>query len=213
MWDACGVKGRLRRSPINLPTSYDDIFVHYDKCWKSLRKTKWKRIKNMGKYTFFYRGPFSQWYRSAPFEIDGISYNTAEQWMMAQKARLFNDEEALEKILATSDPACQKILGRNVKDFKKEVWEEIEINGKPRCWNYVYQGNWAKFVQNPDLLDLLFSTAGTKLVETSHTDEIWGVGLDEHDPRIFDESKWLGTNWLGEVLTKLREDLMAEKAS
>lgn len=45
MWEACEVKGRARRSPPNLPNAYDDIFIHYEKCWKSLRKTKWKRIR------------------------------------------------------------------------------------------------------------------------------------------------------------------------
>ena len=40
------VKGRLKRSYHNLPTAYDDQFIHYQKCWKSLRKTRWKVIKN-----------------------------------------------------------------------------------------------------------------------------------------------------------------------
>lgn len=36
-------------------------------------------------------GFMSQWYRS-PFEVDGIVYETAEMWMMIQKAKLFGDE-------------------------------------------------------------------------------------------------------------------------
>ena len=35
---------------------------------------------------------FSQWY-SARFEIDGVSYASAEHFMMAEKARLFGDGE------------------------------------------------------------------------------------------------------------------------
>ena len=34
----------------------------------------------------------SQWYES-PFTIEGITYRCAEQYMMAQKALLFNDHE------------------------------------------------------------------------------------------------------------------------
>jgi predicted NAD-dependent protein-ADP-ribosyltransferase YbiA (DUF1768 family) len=30
--------------------------------------------------------------------VEGIVYPTAEHWMMAEKARLFKDEEALEKL-------------------------------------------------------------------------------------------------------------------
>lgn len=36
-------------------------------------------------------GFMSQWYESA-FEVDGVTYATAEMWMMIQKARLFGDE-------------------------------------------------------------------------------------------------------------------------
>lgn len=35
----------------------------------------------------------SQWW-PAPFVVDGVSYATAEHWMMAAKARLFGDAEA-----------------------------------------------------------------------------------------------------------------------
>ena len=39
------------------------------------------------KFTFFYRSdsPFSQWHPSK-FEVEGIEYNCAEQYMMHQKA-------------------------------------------------------------------------------------------------------------------------------
>lgn len=46
---------------------------------------------------FFWRefeepyGFLSQWYESA-FEVDGVTYETAEMWMMIQKAKLFGDE-------------------------------------------------------------------------------------------------------------------------
>ena len=46
---------------------------------------------------FFWRefeepyGFLSQWYESS-FDVDGVTYLTAEMWMMVQKARLFGDE-------------------------------------------------------------------------------------------------------------------------
>ena len=36
-------------------------------------------------------GFLSQWYESA-FEVDGVTYESAEMWMMIQKAKLFGDE-------------------------------------------------------------------------------------------------------------------------
>ena len=71
-------------------------------------------------FTFFWGGPFSQWFNS-PFTIEDIKFNTAEQWMMACKARLFRDNETLKRIMEETDPSKQKSLGKQVKDFKKEV--------------------------------------------------------------------------------------------
>ena len=36
-------------------------------------------------------GFLSQWYDS-PFEVEGVTYQTPEMWMMIQKARVFGDE-------------------------------------------------------------------------------------------------------------------------
>ena len=45
----------------------------------------------------------SQWF-PAPFTIDGVEYLAAEHYMMAAKARLFNDSEMLENILGCQTP-------------------------------------------------------------------------------------------------------------
>lgn len=45
----------------------------------------------------------SQWYPS-PFTIDGVLYRTAEHYMMANKARLFGDDDKLAEILAAEKP-------------------------------------------------------------------------------------------------------------
>ena len=50
---------------------------------------------------------FSQWW-ACRFEIDGQSYSSAEQFMMAAKARLFDDPPSLAQILNTDDPGRAK---------------------------------------------------------------------------------------------------------
>lgn len=157
----------------------------------------------MEKFTFFYRteSPFSQWH-PAFFEVGGIRFDCAEQYMMYRKATLFQDEEMAAKILAAQTPREQKALGRAVHNFQRDQWEA-------HCRQFVYDGNDAKFTQNPALLEKLLATKGTTLVEASPTDRIWGVGLEEGDPRILNRTTWRGTNWLGEILTRLREDLLA----
>ncbi len=160
----------------------------------------------MEKFTFFWRtnSPFSQWH-PCKFVIDEIKFNSAEQYMMFKKALLFKDDEIAEKILASSQAPEQKALGRQVKGFDKTIWES-------ECKNIVYDANYAKFTQNPKLKEKLLETEGTTIVEASPYDCIWGIGLGEEDPEHFDRSKWKGKNWLGEILTQVRDDIMRLEA-
>ncbi len=153
-------------------------------------------------FVLFFGGPFSQWYPSL-FEIDGVGYNCAEQWMMACKARMFKDKFAEKFIMAADQPWDQKAMGRRVKDFDQEIWEKD-------ARDLVKQGSRAKYDQNPALKRDLMSTGDKLLVEASPTDVIWGIGLAEDDPKARDRDCWRGTNWLGEVLTELREEYKLE---
>lgn len=146
-------------------------------------------------FVLFYNGEFSQWY-SHRMKINGVEYSCCEQWMMAMKAKFFNDMSSYEQIMKTNDPGTQKYLGRTVKNFDKEKWESV-------CRELVFHGNYAKF-QDPILRSLLMTTWDDVIVEASPYDPIWGIGLAENDPRCFDKSKWQGTNWLGEALMRVR---------
>ena len=59
---------------------------------------------------------FSQWWKSVFIE-NGRKYCCMEQYMMAKKAELFEDNEILEEIMETTDPKKIKALGRKVKNF------------------------------------------------------------------------------------------------
>lgn len=152
-------------------------------------------------YVFFYGGPFSQWL-GCDFKVDGVTYNCAEQYMMHQKALTFGDTEIAAQIMRERHPRDQKALGRKVRNFDAKKWNEV-------ARDIVYKGNYAKFQQNKGLLYALNETKGKLLVEASPTDKIWGIGLSTDDERRHDPANWRGTNWLGEVITKVREDLEA----
>jgi ribA/ribD-fused uncharacterized protein len=154
------------------------------------------------RFTFFWSGPFSQWDPS-PFFVEGVMYNCAEQYMMAEKARLFGDEEMEARIMSATLPSDQKRYGRMVKGFDLKEWEKV-------ARDIVYRGNMAKFSQSEKHRDELFATEGTTLVEASPRDRIWGIGLKANDPRAKDRSKWRGKNWLGDTLTRVRDDLIKQ---
>lgn len=151
------------------------------------------------KYVFFWNGVFSQWYPSK-FVIEGVEYNCCEQYMMAQKALLFNDMENHKMIMHSKSPNEQKGFGRRVKGFDKDKWEAV-------CREIVFDANMAKFTQNPKMLEELMDTEDLEIVEASPYDKIWGIGLHETDPKALDKSQWQGTNWLGEAIMSVREKL------
>jgi ribA/ribD-fused uncharacterized protein len=154
-------------------------------------------------FKFFWGGTFSQWAPSK-FIIDGVEFNTCEQYMMYKKALMFSDYESAKKIMESSNPRDQKAFGRQVKNFKDDVWVKY-------CRKIVYDANVAKFTQNPKMFDELIATGEDTLVEASPYDKRWGIGLSADNPFAQDRSTWDGLNWLGEAIQQVREDIRTGK--
>ena len=144
-------------------------------------------------------GYLSNWYLSE-FVVDGIIFSSMEQYMMYEKAVLFNDHTTAEKILQTDDVAKIKALGRTVSHFDEVVWEKERER-------IVYRGVSEKFRQNPDLTEKLEKTGNEILAECAVKDRIWGIGLSMKDETRFNIEKWKGRNLLGKILMRVREDI------
>jgi len=142
---------------------------------------------------------FSQWWLSS-FEVDKVTYKTAEHWMMAKKAELFNDKEVLEKIIKANSPAEAKKLGREVKNYDDKLW-------LANRYEIVKQGNYHKFSQNIDLKMFLLNTKDRVLVEASPVDPIWGIGMASDHKDVMNPEKWKGLNLLGFALMEVRDEL------
>ncbi|TYA78608.1 NADAR family protein [Seonamhaeicola marinus] len=142
---------------------------------------------------------FSQWWE-AGFVVDGIAYKTAEHWMMAEKARLFNDEKHLAEIIKCNSPAAAKQLGRKVFGFNPEKWNALK-------YDIVKQGNLHKFSQNENLKSFLLNTENLVLVEASPRDRIWGIGMGESNEKAENPHLWRGENLLGFALMEVRDEL------
>ena len=131
------------------------------------------------------------------FTVNGIIFSSMEQYMMYQKAVCFKDEEIAEKILATTDVAVIKALGRQVKGYNDGYW-----NGVRQL--LVYEGLKEKFTQNENLKKLLLDTEDSILAEGAVNDRIWGIGLSMKDSNRLESEKWRGQNLLGYAMMMVR---------
>ena len=158
------------------------------------------------KHVFFWGEFLSNWY-PAKFTIlnkEGktLEFLNSEQYFMYEKARIFGDEETAMKILFEgSNPKKAKQLGRQVKNYSDEVWNEVR-------YKVMVRANLQKYLQNQELEDLLLKKEfeGKHFVEASPVDKIWGIGCDEATA-LDDESNWNGQNLLGKALDEVRDIL------
>lgn len=143
---------------------------------------------------------FSQWY-PARFDEDGMSFATAEHYMMYHKAILFNNSDIASRILQSNHPGEAKKLGREVVGFVEDVWNS-------KRFDIVVNANKLKFSQNTELGDFLLSTGKRVLVEASPVDKIWGIGLAEDNEFAAVPQKWKGLNLLGYALMEVRSQMV-----
>jgi ribA/ribD-fused uncharacterized protein len=156
------------------------------------------------KRIFFWGSVFSQWYKAPIFDsAAGVTFNTAEQGMMYYKAMTFNDTDIAQKILATDNARKQKELGRKVTGYNDELWAADRF----KIVSYL---NYLKFSQNADLKVLLLMLKDWEFVESSADDKIWGIGIGENNPDIFDSEKWQGQNLLGKAIKEAQQQIINE---
>ncbi len=143
------------------------------------------------------RSCLSQWFLRE-FSVQGVTYRSAEHFMMAEKARCFGDEVTRRRIIEVETPREAKALGRQVTPFDEAVWAA-------KRFDLVVAGNVAKFSQHEDLRRVLLDTKNTVLVEAAPRDCVWGIGLSAQKPKARHPSTWRGHNLLGFALMHARE--------
>lgn len=172
-------------------------------------KEDYKAAKNL-EYIFFWghtqtkdksitKCCFSQWWLS-DFFINEQKYLCMEQYMMAEKARLFEDKDIEIKILESAKQGTIKALGRKVKNFDETIWNKYK-------YSIVLNGNYQKFTQNKELKDFLIASKNKIIVEASPYDKIWGIGMSIEDENIENPMMWKGQNLLGFALMEVRNSL------
>jgi ribA/ribD-fused uncharacterized protein len=156
-------------------------------------------------YVYFWiaKGPsFSNWSVTS-FNMNNITFTSSEQAFMYKKAIHFQDHDIARKIISCNDSKMQKSLGRQVKHFVQGEWDRV-------AKNYMYDVCLAKFTQDKLYKAALLRTGNKILVEASPFDNIWGIGMNSNDIiRLGEDPKyWKGTNWLGNVLCRVRSTIV-----
>jgi ribA/ribD-fused uncharacterized protein len=144
-------------------------------------------------------GYLSQWFQCLFTDDAGVSYISAEQYMMAAKARTHNEMETYDSIMMASDQATIKRLGRSMSNYNEEVWSQIRPS-------VLLAGNTLKFGQNSDLSSKLIHTSTSHLAEASASDTICGIGISVAD--AYNGARHRGQNLLGIALMEVRSSLL-----
>ena len=111
--------------------------------------------------------------------------------------------EPTEELIKNRIPFFQQVNNSLINNFNRAKWlQEARL--------LVYKSNLAKFKQNKRLKSILLETGNKTIVEDNHRDLIWGSGITEGYPDYNKRTKWQGTNWLGEALIQVREELKSE---
>ena len=116
--------------------------------------------------------------------------------MMSEKANRCGDTATRLDIIASSDSAQQKRLGRFVSNFNQGLWERHR-------YDVVCKDNLAKFSTTPFRRQQL-DTGDMFLAEASSHDLVWGIASRAADWQALQPQQWRGLNLLGDILMKIR---------
>ncbi len=142
--------------------------------------------------------PFSNFFW-APIIIAGILYLFCEQYIAAERAILFDDQESLKKILMSRDPYECKKYGHLIKGFDQEEWDAKAPEVANTCIR-------AKVNQHKFIKDFLMSTGDKKLAEADK-DSKWACGISLDDKKLLDFDAWKRIGHAGKVLMNIRDEL------
>ena len=125
------------------------------------------------------------------FQVDGSDYFCLEQYVMAEKARLFCDFQREKEIMAAADIEEVAALGEKIDNVLPELWRKIEHT-------LLLNGNYYKFMQNPELKEALLCTGNQVLIEAD---------FSESEKEKLENYLAQGENRLGLALMEVRDEI------
>ena len=159
-------------------------------------------------YIYFYQGRISNFHMETfSGRLSGDEYMQfccGEQYIMARKAIIMGDMDTFEKIMAETSPTKIKKLGRKVKNWNQELWDEnVEQVAHDVCAYRMMDRNGDVTPYGLALLEIVSPYEKYMFVEASITDAIWGVGgrpVSAH-AYLMKNGEFKGRNILGRAVT------------
>ena len=152
---------------------------------------------------FVFHGAASSFSNSYPctFKENGVNFNNVEQYVNYHKAVAAKDDVTATRILGLKNVTEQRRMGKAIPNFAQ--WrglqkEKIELGVK------------LKFAQNTRLAQILLNTGDKLLGEANGYDTVYGTGVRLTDPNTLRHTDWKGSNLMGQILMKIRQDLRWE---
>ena len=136
-----------------------------------------------------------------PTLVDGVTYPTTEHYLMVQKARMFADEKAVQKVMKAKSAKSAK--GVSIEGAKEDEWDAR----KDDAMRVILR---AKFTQHPELRKQLLETGKSVLGYANARDKYWSIGTSEDTDKAKNPKKWPGKNMVGVLLMELRDTLRGE---
>jgi len=137
----------------------------------------------------------------AEFVIDDIKYYSVLQYYMATKANFFGDTSALKQIMESRDADRIRTVGRKVRNYLEQDWNEVSVD-------IMRTGHLAKYSQNHGMFKVLVGTFDDILVECNSGNLAWGAGISMLDTRLSSPFEWPGQNKQGFLLMQVRTELL-----
>lgn len=168
-------------------------------------KTLAKR-ENEGAYAFFSReSPLSNHYM-AKTRIEGICFDSMEQFIAYKRARYAGDFERSRDILKILDPVSCRVY---LNEMKQKEDQERWINTVPET---LIPALKAKARQHPEVKETLRSTGNKRIGEAAKFDFVWGIGMALDHENVLKYQKWpRDGNLLGKAWEEARKTVIKDK--
>ena len=132
------------------------------------------------------------------FLIGNQKFDCVERYFQLSKAIFAEKPSEIHKIKVARSAAQCKAIGDSIK-VDDQAW-------LPVAKKEMFKACRAKFYEHPASKEFLINTGDTDLAEAS-PNVTWGIGIKMDNPDAFKKNKWLGQNFLGDILQKIRNDL------